>query len=68
MELTINHQIRSFDPAPSSLEELLVLELSGKTQGVAAAINNHVIPKDDWAKTTLKPHDQIILITASQGG
>jgi len=35
---------------------------------VAVAINNQVIPKKDWATTTLKPYDQIILITASQGG
>lgn len=68
MELTINHQIRFFDPAPTSLEDLLLLELSGKTQGVAVAINNKVVPKDDWALMILKPHDQIILITASQGG
>lgn len=68
MELTINHQIRFFDPALTSLEGLLLLELSGKTQGVAVAINNQVIPKKDWATTTLKLYDQIILITASQGG
>lgn len=68
MELTINHQIRFFDPAPTSLEDLLLLELSGKTQGVAVAINNKVVPKDDWGLMRLKPHDQIILITASQGG
>ncbi|WP_336838424.1 MULTISPECIES: sulfur carrier protein ThiS [Sphingobacterium] len=68
MELTINHQIRFFDPTLTSLEGLLLLELSGQTQGVAVAINNKVIPKKDWATTPLKPHDQIILITASQGG
>ncbi|WON93174.1 MULTISPECIES: sulfur carrier protein ThiS [unclassified Sphingobacterium] len=68
MELTINHQIRFFDPTLTSLESLLLLELSGQTQGVAVAINNKVIPKKDWATTPLKPHDQIILITASQGG
>ncbi|APU98018.1 sulfur carrier protein ThiS [Sphingobacterium thalpophilum] len=68
MELTINHQIRFFDPSLTSLEGLLLLELSGQTQGVAVAINNKVIPKKDWATTPLKPHDQIILITASQGG
>ncbi|WP_394675655.1 sulfur carrier protein ThiS [uncultured Sphingobacterium sp.] len=68
MELTINHQIRFFDPTLASLEGLLLLELSGKTQGVAVAINNKVIPKKDWTTTRLKPYDQIILITASQGG
>ena len=68
MELTINHQIRFFDPAPNSLTELLQVELVGKTQGVAVALNNQVIPKDDWPKTPLQSHDQILLITATQGG
>ncbi|WP_199768572.1 sulfur carrier protein ThiS [Sphingobacterium sp. HMA12] len=68
MELTINHQIRFFDPAPNSLADLLQVELSGKTQGVAVALNNQVIPKDDWSKTQLQSNDQILLITATQGG
>lgn len=68
MELTINHQNRFLDPAPTSLEGLLQQELAGKIQGVAVAINNRVIPKCDWSSTTLKNQDQIILITASQGG
>ncbi|QIH33401.1 MULTISPECIES: sulfur carrier protein ThiS [Sphingobacterium] len=68
MELTINHHIRFFDPAPNSLADLLQVELSGKTQGVAVALNNRVIPKDDWSKTHLQSSDQILLITATQGG
>ncbi|MDF2517077.1 MAG: thiamine biosynthesis protein ThiS [Sphingobacterium sp.] len=68
MELTINHQIRFFDPAPNSLADLLQVELSGKTQGVAVAVNNQVIPKDDWPNTSLRASDQILLITATQGG
>ncbi|MDM1293084.1 sulfur carrier protein ThiS [Sphingobacterium sp. N143] len=68
MELTINHQIRFFDPAPTSLEQLILLELSGKTQGIAVAINNQVVPKELWISTLLKPHDHILLITATQGG
>ncbi|CAM3490430.1 MULTISPECIES: sulfur carrier protein ThiS [Sphingobacterium] len=68
MELTINHQIRFFDPAPNSLADLLQAELSGKTQGVAVALNNQVIPKNDWSKTYLQSNDQLLLITATQGG
>ncbi|GAA4169308.1 sulfur carrier protein ThiS [compost metagenome] len=68
MELTINHQIRFFDPAPGSLAELLQTELSGKTQGIAVALNNCVVPKDNWTATVLQPNDHILLITATQGG
>lgn len=68
MELTINHQIRIFDPAPNSLADLLQIELSDKTQGVAVALNNQVIPKGNWSTTVLQSKDQILLITATQGG
>ncbi len=68
MELTINYQIRIFNPAPNSLADLLQIELSDKTQGVAVALNNQVIPKDNWSTTVLQSKDQILLITATQGG
>ena len=68
MELTINHQTRFFDPAPHSLGELLQAELADKTQGVAVAVNNRVVPQHIWASTPLKANDQILLITATQGG
>lgn len=36
--------------------------------GVAIAVNNIVIPKNDWESHLLKPNDALVIIKASQGG
>lgn len=36
--------------------------------GVAIAVNNHIIKKEEWEAHKLKSQDIIILIRASQGG
>ncbi len=36
--------------------------------GIAIAVNNTVISKNDWDSYTLKPNDALIIIKASQGG
>ncbi len=36
--------------------------------GVAVALNQSVVQKQDWSKTELKNNDDIIIITATQGG
>lgn len=37
-------------------------------KGLAVAINNIVIPKNDWNKIKLKNNDNILIIKAAQGG
>ncbi len=37
-------------------------------KGIAVAVNQNVIPKNLWSATTLKNEDQILIITATQGG
>lgn len=36
--------------------------------GIAIAINNEIIPKGEWEKYELKNNDNILIITATQGG
>ena len=36
--------------------------------GVAIAVNNHILTKEKWESHQLKPQDVIILVRASQGG
>lgn len=36
--------------------------------GVAIAINNHILKKEEWDSQKLKPQDAIVMIRASQGG
>ena len=68
MLLIINHQSKKFGIPIQTLEELVDLELRGKTSGVAVALNNQVVPKQAWADTPLAEHDSILIITATQGG
>lgn len=68
MELTINHQKKFFENPPASLEQLLLSENLKKEKGIAVALNNQVIPREDWNSTSLHPNDTILIITATQGG
>ena len=68
MELTINHQKKSFKKAPESLEQLLVSENLKKEKGIAVALNNRVVPQKDWTSTLLNSNDTILIIAATQGG
>ena len=36
--------------------------------GVAIAINDEIVPKNQWDKHLLKENDNILIITAVQGG
>ncbi|MCL7987457.1 sulfur carrier protein ThiS [Sphingobacterium sp. lm-10] len=68
MTLHINQQARFFEESPQHLAALVALEMQGKTRGIAVAINQQVIPKDRWAHTPLQEQDQILIISATQGG
>lgn len=51
-----------------SLSELLHSRNLGEKMGIAVAVNNSVIRKRDWTTTNLKENDNILIITAIQGG
>lgn len=68
MELKINNQLKQFDSENLSVQDLLNLEFPNKQNGIACAINNLVIPKTDWPTTALSETDEILIITATQGG
>ncbi|MGX7667224.1 sulfur carrier protein ThiS [Flavobacterium pedocola] len=68
MELKINNQHKQFAAETLSVQALLDLEFPNKQNGLAFAINNSVIPKTDWATTPLSEADEILIITATQGG
>lgn len=46
----------------------IVTDRVSDTRGIAVAINNSVVSKAEWDKTTLKENDKVLLITATQGG
>jgi len=68
MELTINNQTKIFAQSALTIQALLDIEAPAKQKGIAVAVNNSVIPKTDWDNYTLSPSDQILIISATQGG
>ncbi|MCI0921797.1 sulfur carrier protein ThiS [Sphingobacterium rhinopitheci] len=68
MEITINHQLTFFEILPSSLEDIVLLYTQGSSSGIAAALNDFVVPKSKWPTTVLSANDEILIIKAFQGG
>ena len=68
MELKINNQIKQFALDSLTVQALLDLEIPEKQNGIAIAINATVIPKANWNTHFLNPTDDILIISATQGG
>ncbi|PKB16235.1 sulfur carrier protein ThiS [Flavobacterium sp. 5] len=68
MELKINNQTKQFATDSLTVQTLLDLEIPDKQNGIALAINNTVIPKSDWNSHFIKETDDILIISATQGG
>ncbi len=46
----------------------LVRELEISDNGIAIAINNNVVKKDDWSNHKLQNNDNVLIIRSTQGG
>ncbi|SEB79805.1 sulfur carrier protein ThiS [Tenacibaculum sp. MAR_2009_124] len=46
----------------------LVGELKISDNGIAIAINNSVVKKDDWINHKLQSNDNVLIIRSTQGG
>ena len=69
MEIKINNQFKSYSHYESlTLQQLLDLEMPEKQKGIAVAISNKVVPKAEWATTSISENDEILIIKATQGG
>jgi sulfur carrier protein len=68
MELKINQQIKKFNAESLSVQSLLDLEIPNKQNGIAVAINNTVVPKINWNEFLVQETDEILIISATQGG
>ncbi len=68
MELKINNQTKQFATDSLTVQALLDLEIPVKQNGIALAINNTVIPKSDWNSHLIQETDDILIISATQGG
>ena len=68
MELKINNLIKQFQANALSIQDMLDIEIPKKQSGIAVAINNTVIPKSNWNNHFLSQSDEILIISATQGG
>lgn len=66
MRILFNGQNTNVDA--TQLNEILSELQFTDTKGLAVAVNLKVIPKENWITTTLNENDQLVVITATQGG
>jgi len=66
MKLEINGDNRDFD-GPVSLHGLLE-QLGMKGDRVAVELNREIVPRDQWATTTLKDGDRLEIVHFVGGG
>ncbi|MFD0421823.1 sulfur carrier protein ThiS [Streptomyces parvus] len=66
VSVSVNGEPRTLD-AGTALDRL-VATLTAAPSGVAAAVNESVVPRGQWATTTLGDGDRVEVLTAVQGG
>ncbi|MGW0532605.1 sulfur carrier protein ThiS [Streptomyces sp. NPDC003032] len=66
MSVSVNGEVR--DVASGTTLDALVAGLTAAPSGVAAALNETVVPRARWADTALAAGDRVEVLTAVQGG
>ncbi|MFB7500894.1 sulfur carrier protein ThiS [Streptomyces sp. NPDC056161] len=66
MIISVNGEHREI--APGTALDALVQTLTTAAGGVAAALNETVVPRAQWPATALSEGDRVEVLTAVQGG
>ncbi|MFB7508611.1 sulfur carrier protein ThiS [Streptomyces broussonetiae] len=66
MSISVNGERR--DVAAGTALDSVVRSLVAAPSGVAAAVNETVVPRTQWAGTSLTEGDRVEVLTAVQGG
>ncbi|MFJ9349690.1 sulfur carrier protein ThiS [Streptomyces sp. NPDC101237] len=66
MNISVNGERREIDPGTAL--DTLVRSLTAAPSGVAAAVNETVVPRGEWPGTALAEGDRVEVLTAVQGG
>ncbi|MBM9622078.1 sulfur carrier protein ThiS [Streptomyces zhihengii] len=66
MNISVNGEAREL--AAGTTLDAVVAALSAAPSGVAAAVNESVVPRGEWAATRLGEGDRVEVLTAVQGG
>lgn len=65
MNISVNGEPREL--APATTLDVVVATLTPAPSGVAAAVNETVIPRTRWSGTPLSDGDRVEVLTAVQG-
>ncbi|MEU3829527.1 sulfur carrier protein ThiS [Streptomyces sp. SID486] len=68
LSLTISVNGEPRQVAAGTVLDALVRNLTAAPRGVAAAVNETVVPRAQWATTALAEGDRVEVLTAVQGG
>ncbi|MET9813793.1 MULTISPECIES: sulfur carrier protein ThiS [unclassified Streptomyces] len=66
MNISVNGEPR--DVRPGTALDTVVKSLTTSPSGVAAALNETVVPRTQWPSTPLTEGDRVEVLTAVQGG
>ncbi|MEU5362812.1 sulfur carrier protein ThiS [Streptomyces sp. NPDC005925] len=66
MNVSVNGDPREFRPGTAL--DAVVASLTAAPAGVAAALNETVVPRAKWPSTPLSEGDRVEVLTAVQGG
>ncbi|MFE0253143.1 sulfur carrier protein ThiS [Streptomyces sp. NPDC059010] len=66
MNISLNGERR--EVAPGTALDAAVQMLTAAPSGVAAALNETVVPRGQWPSTSLSEGDRVEVLTAVQGG
>ncbi|MFE4534064.1 sulfur carrier protein ThiS [Streptomyces scopuliridis] len=66
MNISVNGEPREL--APATTLDAVVATLTAAPSGVAAAVNETVVPRTRWSGTPLSDGDRVEILTAVQGG
>ncbi|MDC0770142.1 sulfur carrier protein ThiS [Streptomyces sp. HD] len=66
MNISLNGERR--EVAPGTALDVAVQMLTAAPSGVAAALNETVVPRGQWPSTSLSEGDRVEVLTAVQGG
>ncbi|MDG9716220.1 sulfur carrier protein ThiS [Streptomyces sp. DH24] len=66
MNISVNGEPREIPPGTAL--DTVVKSLTAAPSGVAAALNETVVPRTEWPSTPLSEGDRVEVLTAVQGG
>ena len=67
MKIYINNKPQELKESATLSETLIALNIPSQ-KGIAIAINNNVVAKQEWDNYCLNEQDQVTIIKATQGG